>query len=115
MPDVRDIPATPEVAQAMAERMIELNEAVPAKPKRNRKPAPKKEINYKVEYKKLEAMLKEAEEAKNLAENKAELYFKKYREAEIKSEVAREKFAASVYHLKTGVMSAIGAFDQATK
>lgn len=91
------------------------NEAVPAKPKRNRKPAPKKEINYKVEYKKLEAMLKEAEEAKNLAENKAELYFKKYREAEIKSEVAREKFAASVHHLKNGVMSAIGAFDQATR
>ena len=89
--------------------------ATPAKPKRNRKPAPKKEINYKVEYKKAQDEIAELKEKLEVAENKAMHYFNQYQMVEKNALVSKERVAAAKHHMTQAVISALSSYDLAVK
>lgn len=89
--------------------------AISAKPKRSRKPAPKKELNYKVEYKKAQDEIAELKEKLEVAENKAMHYFNQYQMVEKNALVSKERIAAAKHHMTQAVMSALSSYDLAVK
>lgn len=89
--------------------------ATPAKPKRSRKPAPKKELNYKVEYKKAQDEIAELKEKLEIAENKAMHYFNQYQTVEKNALVSKERIAAAKHHMTQAVISALSSYDLAVK
>ena len=89
--------------------------AIPAKPKRSRKPAPKKELNYKVEYKKAQDEIAELKEKLEVAENKAVHYFNQYKMVEKDALVSKERIAAAKHHMTQAVISALSSYDLAVK
>jgi ribosomal protein S30 len=95
--------------------VLEGTPVTPAKPKRNRKPAPKKELNYKVEYKKAQDEIAELKEKLEVAENKAMHYFNQYQMVEKNALVSKERVAAAKHHMTQAVISALSSYDLAVK
>lgn len=93
----------------------EVEQAIPAKPKRSRKPAPKKELNYKVEYKKAQDEIAELKEKLEVAENKAMHYFNQSQMVEKNALVSKERVAAAKHHMTQSIISALSSYDLAVK
>ena len=93
----------------------EVEQLTPVKPKRSRKPAPKKEINYKVEYKKAQDEIAELKEKLDIAENKAMHYFNQYQATEKSTLVSKERQAAAKHHMTQAILSALSSYDLALK